>query len=77
MKWILIGLALIWVVGSGFGQEMKMIQVEELVWTDHPVFKEAKTVILVGLMRFCLWQPNQAVQRTAGRLENYKDEIRK
>ena len=48
MKRILIILALLLPVGNGFGQEMKMIQVEDLVWTDHPVFKGAKTVILVG-----------------------------
>ena len=48
MKRILITLALIWVVGSGFGQEMKVIKPEDLVWTEHPVFKGAQTVILVG-----------------------------
>jgi len=34
--------------GSGFGQEMKMVKVENLVWKEHPVFKGARTVILVG-----------------------------
>ena len=27
--------------GSGFGQEMKMVKVENLVWKEHPVFKGA------------------------------------
>ena len=48
MKRILIGLAALWLVGSVFGQEMKMVKVEDLVWTEHPVFKGAQTVILVG-----------------------------
>jgi quercetin dioxygenase-like cupin family protein len=46
MRRILLGLALL--AGSGFGQEMKMVKVENLVWKEHPVFKGAKTVILVG-----------------------------
>jgi quercetin dioxygenase-like cupin family protein len=46
MKWILLGLALL--DGSGFGQEMKMVKVEDLVWKEHPVFKGAQMVILVG-----------------------------
>jgi quercetin dioxygenase-like cupin family protein len=48
MKRILISLVTFWLVGSAFGQEMKMIKVEDLVWTEHPVFKGAQTVILVG-----------------------------
>ena len=48
MKRILISLVAFWLVGSAFGQEMKMIKVEDLVWTEHPVFKGAQTVILVG-----------------------------
>ena len=48
MKRILIGLALLGLAGSGFGQEMKMVKVEDLVWKEHPVFKGAQTVILVG-----------------------------
>ena len=48
MKRILIGLALLGLAGSGSGQEMKMIKVEDLVWKEHPVFKGAQTVILVG-----------------------------
>jgi len=48
MKRILISLVAFWLVGSAFGQEMKMIKVEGLVWTEHPVFKGAQTVILVG-----------------------------
>ena len=46
MRRILLGLALL--AGSGFGQEMKMVKVEDLVWKEHPVFKGAQTVILVG-----------------------------
>ena len=48
MKRILIGLALLGLAGSGSGQEMKMMKAEDLVWTEHPVFKGAQTVILVG-----------------------------
>jgi quercetin dioxygenase-like cupin family protein len=48
MKRILIGLALLGLGGSGFGQEMKMVKVEDLAWKEHPVFKGAQTVILVG-----------------------------
>ncbi len=46
MRRILLGLALL--AGSGFGQEMKMVKVEDLVWKEHPVFKGAQTIILVG-----------------------------
>ena len=48
MKRILISLALLGLGGSGFGQEMKMIKAEDLVWKEHPVFKGAQTVILAG-----------------------------
>jgi len=48
MKRILISLVAFWLVGSAFGQGMKIIKVEDLVWTEHPVFKGARTVILVG-----------------------------
>ncbi len=48
MKRIFISLALLWLVGSALGQEIKMVKVEDLVWTEHPVFKGAQTVILVG-----------------------------
>ena len=48
MKRIFISLALLWLVGSALGQEMKTVKVEDLVWTEHPVFKGAQTVILVG-----------------------------
>ena len=48
MKRILVGLALLGLAGSGAGQEMKMIKVEDLVWKEHSVFKGAQTVILVG-----------------------------
>ena len=48
MKRIVIGLALLGLAGSGSAQEMKMMKVEDLVWTEHPVFKGAQTVILVG-----------------------------
>ena len=46
MRRILLGLALL--AGTGFGHEMKMVKVEDLVWKEHPVFKGAQTVILVG-----------------------------
>jgi hypothetical protein len=46
MRRILLGLALL--AGSGFGQEMKMVKVEDWVWKEHPVFKGAQTVILLG-----------------------------
>ena len=52
MKRILIGLALLGLAGSASGQEMKMMKAEDLVWTEHPVFKGAQTVILV-------WGPDQ------------------
>ena len=42
MKQILIGLALLGLAGSGFGQEMKMVKVEDLVWKEDPVFKGAQ-----------------------------------
>ena len=48
MKRILVGLALLGLAGGGSGQEMKMMKAEDLVWTEHPVFKGAQTVILVG-----------------------------
>ena len=48
MKWKLIGLALLGLAGGGFGQEMKMVKVEDLAWKEHPVFKGAQTAILVG-----------------------------
>ncbi len=48
MKRILIGLALLGLAGSGLGQEMKITKVEDLVWKEHPVFKGAQTVILIG-----------------------------
>src|SRR5260370_17417586 len=48
MKWILISLTLLGLGGSGFAQEMKMVKVEDLAWKEHPVFKGAQTVILVG-----------------------------
>ena len=48
MNRTLISLAALWLVGSAFGKEMKMVKVEDLVWTEHPVFKGAQTVILVG-----------------------------
>jgi quercetin dioxygenase-like cupin family protein len=48
MKRILIGLALLGLAGSGLGQDMKIAKVEDLVWKEHPVFKGAQTVILVG-----------------------------
>src|ERR1700676_3061024 len=38
MKRILIGLALVGLAGSGLEQEMKVVKVEDLVWTEHPVF---------------------------------------
>lgn len=48
MKRILIGLALLGLAGSGFGQEMKMVRVEDLVWKEDTVFKGPQTAILVG-----------------------------
>jgi quercetin dioxygenase-like cupin family protein len=48
MKQILFGLALLALAGSGFGQEMKMVKVEDLVWKADPLFKGAQTAILVG-----------------------------
>ena len=48
MKRILIGLALLGLAGNASAQEMKMMKAEDLVWTEHPVFKGAQTVILVG-----------------------------
>src|SRR4029077_13443343 len=48
MKRILISLVAFWLVGSAFGQEMKLIKVEDLIWTGVQVVKGAQTVILVG-----------------------------
>ena len=48
MNRVLIGLALLGLAGNASAQEMKMMKAEDLVWTEHPVFKGAQTVILVG-----------------------------
>jgi quercetin dioxygenase-like cupin family protein len=48
MKRLLIGLALLRLPGIGFGQEMRMVKVKDLVWKEHPVFKGAQTVFLIG-----------------------------
>ena len=71
MKRILVGLALLGLAGNGSGQEMKMIKVEDLVWTEHPVFKGAQTVILIGdptkaetIVQRTKFPPNYRVLRT-------------
>ena len=45
----LAGLAMSLGVPAAMAQDaMKVITADELVWKDHPVFKGAQTVILVG-----------------------------
>jgi quercetin dioxygenase-like cupin family protein len=49
MKKLLINVALIVLAGSAMAQDaMKVIKPEDLVWKEHPVFKGAQIVILVG-----------------------------
>jgi len=48
MKRILIAFALLGLARSGFGQEMKMVRVEDLVWKEDPLFKGVQIAILVG-----------------------------
>ena len=45
----LVWLAISFVVPAAMAQDaMKVITADELVWKEHPVFKGAQTVILVG-----------------------------
>ena len=45
LLWLVISLA----VPASMAQDaMKIIKADELVWKEHPVFKGAQTVILVG-----------------------------
>jgi hypothetical protein len=49
MKKLLITVALIALAVSAMAQDvMKVVTPDELVWKEHPVFKGAQTVILVG-----------------------------
>src|SRR5882757_7206613 len=49
MKKLLITAALIALAGSAMAQDvMKVVTPDELVWKEHPVFKGAQIVILVG-----------------------------
>ena len=49
MKKLLITVALIVLAGFAMAQDaMKVIKPEDLVWKEHPVFKGAQIVILVG-----------------------------
>jgi len=44
----LTGLAICFAVPSIAQDAMKVVTADELVWKEHPVFKGAQTVILVG-----------------------------
>ena len=44
----LAGLAIGFAVPSIAQDAMKVVTADELVWKEHPVFKGAQTVILVG-----------------------------
>jgi quercetin dioxygenase-like cupin family protein len=45
----LLGLAIGFAVPAAMAQDaMKVVTADELVWKEHPVFKGAQTVILVG-----------------------------
>src|SRR6266704_571808 len=45
----LLGLAIGFAVPAAMAQEaMKVVTADELVWKEHPVFKDAQIVILVG-----------------------------
>jgi hypothetical protein len=49
MKKLLISAAVIALAGSALAQTAhKVVRVEDVKWTDHPIFKGAKTAILVG-----------------------------
>src|SRR6267154_2529319 len=45
---VLAGLAITFAVPSIAQDAMKVVTADELVWKEHPVFKGAQTVILVG-----------------------------
>ena len=78
MKRMLIGLALLGLAGGGSAQEMKMMKAEDLVWTAHPVFKGAQTVILVGdptkaetIVQRTKFPPNTGYFRTRIRMQKW------
>jgi quercetin dioxygenase-like cupin family protein len=49
MKKLLTSVAVICLAGSALAQSAhKVVRVEDVVWIDHPIFKGAKTAILVG-----------------------------
>jgi len=49
MKKLLISAAMVALAGSAWAQDAhKVVRVEDVTWVDHPVFKGAKTAILVG-----------------------------
>ena len=49
MKKLLIAAVLIALAGSALAQgAMKMVTPDQLVWKDHPVFKGAQVVVLIG-----------------------------
>jgi quercetin dioxygenase-like cupin family protein len=49
MKMLLISAALIALAGAALAQDaMKVVKPDGLTWRDHPVFKGAQTVILLG-----------------------------
>src|SRR5690242_10484575 len=49
MKRLLITAAVIALAASAFAQTVhKVVRIEDVKWVDHPIFKGAKTAILVG-----------------------------
>jgi quercetin dioxygenase-like cupin family protein len=49
MKKVLVTVALIALAGSASAQDaMKVVKSDELAWREHPIFKGAQTVILIG-----------------------------
>ena len=49
MKKVLVTAALIALAGSASAQDaMKVVKSDELAWREHPIFKGAQTVILIG-----------------------------
>ena len=49
MKKLLIAAALTVLVGSAFAQDaMKVVTPDAMKWRDHPLFKGAQTVVLMG-----------------------------
>jgi len=53
IRWLplvaLVSLAISFAVPASMAQDaMKVIKADELVWKEHPVFKGAQTVFLVG-----------------------------